>query len=128
MNFSPPDFTFSDFEAATKSALAKFDFIHYVVCEVEDSVPWVNILANKVIKPKEALSIMESLQANITDEVLFNSLSGKDLRIVVNGKFHFKPEELTDFEEDYAHDFGITIEEMKKEYELTEKIKNKYPV
>ena len=121
MNFSPPDFTFHDFENVTKNALAKFDFINYAVCEVEDSVPWVNVLANRVIKPKEALSIMRSLQANIIDEVLFNSLSGRELRIVVNGKFHFTPEELTagsGFEEDYAHDFGVTIEEMKKEYDL----------
>lgn len=64
---------------------------------------------------------MQSLQANIVDEVLFNSLSRKELRIVVNGKFHFTPEELTTgsgFEEDYAHDFGITIEGMKEEYQL----------
>jgi hypothetical protein len=122
MNFSPPSFTFSNFEAVTKIAFAKFDFLEYAVCEVEDSVPWVNVLAKKVIKPKEALNMIESLQANIIDEVLFNSLSGRELRIVVNGKFHFTPEELTcgsGFEEDYAHDFGITIEEMKQEYELT---------
>lgn len=121
MNFSPPNFTFSDFEAVNKITFSKFDFLEYVVCEVEDSVPWVNVLAKRVIKPKEALSMMESLQANIIDEVLFNKLSGRELRIVVNGKFHFTPEELpeeSDFEEDYAHDFGITIEEMKKEYQL----------
>lgn len=122
MNFSPPNFTFNDFESATKIAFAKFDFLEYAVCEVEDCVPWVNVLAKRVIKPKEALSMMESLQNHIIDEVLFNSLSGRELRIVVNGKFHFTPEELTNgsgFEEDYAYDFGITIEEMKQEYKLT---------
>lgn len=121
MNFSPASFTFNDFEAVTKNAFAQFDFLEYAVCEVEDSVPWVNVLAKRVIKPKEALSMMESLQANIVDEVLFNSLSGRELRIVVNGKFHFTPEQLTagsGFEEDYAHDFGVTIEDMKEEYEL----------
>lgn len=121
MNFSPSSFTFNDFEVVTKNAFTQFDFLEYAVCEVEDSVPWVNVLAKRVIKPKEALSMMESLQANIVDEVLFNSLSGKELRIVVNGKFHFTPEELTagaGFEEDYAHDFGITIEDMKEDYQL----------
>lgn len=122
MNFSPPEYTFQDFETATKNALAKFDFIEYAECEVEDSVPWINIVAKRVIKPKEALSIMETLQANIIDEVLFNSLKARELRIVVNGKFHMTEEELnlgTGFEDDYAHDFGSTIEEMKQEYELS---------
>ena len=119
MNFSQPEFTFDDFQKATSEALGKFPFIDHIEYEVEDSVPWINLTGTKVIKPKDALKILESLQASIADEVLFNSLCGKELRIVVNGKFHFTEEELSmGFDNDYTHDFGSTIEEMKQEYNL----------
>ena len=119
MNFSPPEFTFNDFEKVTTEALGNFPFISHIEHKVEDSVPWINITGNKAIKPKEALKILESLQASIVDEIIFNSLRGKEMRIVVNGKFHFTEEELSmGFDNDYAHDFGSTIEEMKKEYNL----------
>jgi hypothetical protein len=119
MNFSPPEFTFDDFQKSTSEVLSKFSFIAHIEYEIEDSVPWINLTGSKVIKPKDALKILESLQASIVDEVLFNSLRGKEMRIVVNGKFHFTKDELSmGFDNDYAHDFGTTIEEMKTEYNL----------
>lgn len=123
MKFSPADYTFDDFVKDSEEVLKQFDFIHFghTEYEVEDSVPWINIEAKRVIKPEEALQILEKLQAKLIDQVIFNSLSGRKMRIVVNGKFHMTEEELnlgSGFEDDYAFDFGVSIEEMKKEYEL----------
>jgi hypothetical protein len=123
MKFSPADYTFNDFVKDSEEVLKQFDFINmdYVEYEIEDSVPWINIEAKRVIKPKEALQILEKLQAKLIDQVIFNSLSGRKLRIVVNGKFHMTEEDLTlgtGFDEEYAFDFGTSIEDMKKEYEL----------
>lgn len=119
MNFSPDDFTFDDFQNVTSQVISKFKFISYAQHYVEDSVPWIDLTGTKVITPKQAVKILESLQASIVDEVLFNSLKGKEMRIVVNGKFHFSKEDLSrGFDNDYAHDFGSTIEEMKEEYNL----------
>ena len=103
----------------TYEALGKFSFIDRVEHQIEDSVPWINLIASKIIKPKDALKILETLQTSIVDEVLFHSLKGKEMRIVINGKFHFTEEDLSmGFDNDYAHDFGSTIEEMKQEYSL----------
>jgi len=104
----------------TEKVLKEFDFINDTEYTEEDSVPWINIDAKRAIKPEEALQILKKLQANMIDQVLFNSLNRKQMRIVVNGKFHMTQEDLSfGFDEDYAHDFGITIDEMKKEYELS---------
>lgn len=121
MKFSPPNYTFNDFVKDSEEVLKQFDFLHlgHTEHEVEDSVPWINIEAKRVIKPEEALQILEKLQEKLIDQVIFNSLSGRQLRIVVNGKFHMTEEELSfGFEDDYAFDFGVSIEDMKKEYDL----------
>jgi hypothetical protein len=121
MNFSPPGFTFDDFVEVAQKVLQEFDFINPEYTEIteEDSLPWINLESNRVIKPEEALQILEKLQENIIDEVIFNSLNRRQMRIVVNGKFHMTEEDLSfGFDETYAHDFGITIAEMKKEYGL----------
>lgn len=116
--FSPDNFTFEDFGNIVKNVLEQFSEVEDFNCYVEDSIPWIFIEGKKVIRPKLALALMKSLQSQIVDEVLFNSLSGNELKIVVNGKFHFEPKQLIDFQEDYANDFGCSIEEMKLEYEI----------
>lgn len=118
--FSPDTFTFDDFGQVVTRVLNPMDEIENFSCNIEDSVPWIVIEGKKVIRPKKALAIMQSLQANIVDEILFNSLNGRELKLVVNGKFHFSKREksLHDFDEEYAHEYGCTAEEMKEEYEL----------
>ncbi len=121
MKFSPTDYTFQDFAKDSEEVLKQFDFIHlgHTEWEIEDSVPWINIEAKRVIKPKEALKILEKLQEKLIDQIIFNSLNGRQMRIVVNGKFHMTEEELSfGFDDDYAFDFGVSIEDMKKEYDL----------
>ncbi len=113
---------FSEFTVVADNVLKMFSFIDRDLLEyrVEDSVPWINIEAKRVIKPEEALTILNGLQDNMEEQVLFHSLAGRRLRIVVNGKFHFTEEQLKyfSFEEDYAFDFGCPIDEMKEEYGL----------
>lgn len=118
--FSPDTFTFDDFGQVVTHVLNSMDEIENFSCHIEDSVPWIVIEGKKVIRPQKALAIMQSLQSNIVDEVLFNSLNGRELKLVVNGKFHFSKREksLHDFDEEYAHEYGCTAEEMKEEYEL----------
>ena len=118
MPFSPSNFTFDDFSNISENVVNQFNFIAEYECLVEDSIPWLNIYGNKSITPKNALKILNELQLNIKDEVLFNSLQGKTLKIVVNGKFHFTPQEQKDFDEEYAYDFGQRINEFKEEYNL----------
>ncbi len=118
MPHSSFNFTFNDFNQVAEKVISKFKLINKYECVVEDSVPWLNIYASQLIQPLIALKILEELQSNITDEVLFNSLKGNQLRIVVNGKFHLQSHEHIDFDEEYAHDFGQTINEFKEEYSL----------
>lgn len=117
--YSPESFTFKDFENVIEKTFENWPNIQYAYGTKEDSVPWCEIGGVKVIKPEEALKMMEALQSNIIDEVYFNSLQGKELRLVVNGKFHMSKKDLEyGFDDDYASDFGMTIKEMKKEYDL----------
>lgn len=110
--------TFEDFSNIVNALFQNNQKIAKVDCKVEDSVPWVYILGKKNINPEFALELMNNLQKEMSDEVLFNSLSKNKLKIVVNGKFHFSVAEQEDFDDTYAEDFGVSIEEMKQEYDL----------
>lgn len=81
-NFSPLSLTLEEFEDNIRTSLKEFNFLTKIKCKTEDSLPWVNISANRVIKPEEAFKIMDALEKSVIDEVLFNSLSGKNLRFV----------------------------------------------
>lgn len=50
------------------------------------------------------------------------SINNNIMKVVINGKFHFTNDERDNFDETYAHDFGITISEMKMKYKLKNKL------
>ena len=122
-NFSPLSLTLEEFEDNIRTGLKEFNFLTKIKCKTEDSLPWVNISANRVIKPEEALKIMDALEKSVVDEVLFNSLSGKNLRFVFNAQFQLAGlnidfEDENDYSPEYAYDFGQSKEEFKEDYSL----------
>ena len=126
MKFRDPfTYTFSHFEEDALKALKEIKNIDWELTEIkkEDSLPFINIVGKKVIKPKEALKILEHLQKCFVEDVLFVDLSGRELTIAVNGKFALTVKEWEkmndeDFDVEYAFDFGCSIDKMKEEYGL----------
>lgn len=94
MNFRDPEFKVVEFQKANHGDLKNFPLIFSIKYDVEGSVPWINIMAIKV-KPKEALEILESLQATTVDKFLINQLHSKEKNIIVNGEFYFNKQELS---------------------------------
>lgn len=71
MNFSPENYTFDDFKKTVNDVLKNITFIdmNQTHCLIEDSVPWINIISNNRLTPKQSLKILEQLQAHIVDEI-----------------------------------------------------------